>query len=66
MGAYVLEASRLVTSRLEKLADRLDTLYGDELDPATQDRLHAAHQQLHATVEALTGLPEALDPNYRR
>jgi hypothetical protein len=32
MGAYVLDAGRLVISRLEKLAARLDALYGDQLD----------------------------------
>lgn len=65
-GAYVLEASRLVITRIKKLTDRLDTLYGNELNQATRERLHNAQQQLDATVEALTGLPELLDPNYRR
>jgi len=48
-----------------KVKERLDALYGTELDPATRQRLHTAQQQLDATIEALTGLPEALDPNYR-
>lgn len=65
-GAYVLEASRLVITRVKKLTDRLDALYGTELDPTTRQRLHTAQQQLDATIEALTGLPELLDPHYRR
>ena len=65
-GAYVLEASRLVITRVRKLTDRLEALYGTEFDPTTRERLHTARQQLDATIEALTGLPEMLDPDHRR
>lgn len=66
MGARVLDAGRLVITRMERLTERLDVLYGAELDPATREQLSVARQQLRATVEALTGLPEGLDPNHRR
>ena len=66
VGAYVLEAGRLVATRLQRLTERIDQLHGDQLDPATRDRLHTARHQLRSTVDALTGLPEAIDPGYRR
>jgi hypothetical protein len=65
-GAYVLEASRLVITRVRMLTDRREALYGTELDPTTRERLHTARQQLDATIEALTGLPDMLEPDYRR
>jgi hypothetical protein len=55
-----------VITRVKKLTERLDALHGNELDPTTQQRLRTAQQQLDATIEALTGLPEMLDPHYHR
>lgn len=66
VGAYVLEAGRLVTTRLQRLTERIDQLHGNHIDPATRERLKTARCQLSATIDALTGLPEAIDPDYRR
>lgn len=65
VGGYVLGTGRQLVDRLEAMTTRIGTVYRDELDEATLERLRTAVQQLRAASAALTGLPEALDPEGR-
>jgi uncharacterized protein with PIN domain len=46
-----------VITRVRKLTDRREALYGTERDPTTRERLHTARQQLDATIEASPACP---------
>jgi hypothetical protein len=64
-GAHVVEAGRLLVGRLVRVAEQIDATHHAQLPPAVVDQLRVAAAQLRAAHEALTSLPQALDPHYR-